>query len=207
MSFVWPDNHRLAFCLVLSIEDATADSASTADLQYGLRAAFPRIAELLGEYSVKATFRVSAELLDSEELLRDFIASRRHEAYFTGVGAQRTPYRFAAAMDDRPHSSEGQIYLPLLEDCSDQRFLGAPALTPDAWLQYAIDSFDVLYAESEHTPQMFAVPLHAHIIGRPGRINALEQLLQYVSSREDIWIATGGEIAAYFDVHQQETHA
>ncbi len=207
MTFAWPHEHRLAFCLVLGIEDATAEGAPTADLKYGLRAAFPRIAELLAEYSVKATLRVSAALLEGEELLRDFIATRGHEAFLTGADAQRNRYRFVGAADDLPQFIEGQIQLPLLEDCGDRRFLDAPALTPDAWLQYAIDSFDLLYAESEHSPRMFGLPLHAHIIGRPGRINALEQLLQYASSHEDVWIATGGEIAAYFDAHPQDANA
>ncbi len=207
MTFAWPNQHRMAFCLVLSIDDAPAEGASTADLQYGLRAAFPRIAELLGEYSIKATFRVSSTLLESEEILRDFIAERGHEAFLSGADAQRNRYRFAGATDDLPQLSEGQVHVPLLEDCGDLRFREAPALTPDAWLQYAIDSFDVLYAESEHSPRMYALPLHVHVIGRPGRINALEQMLQYVSSRDDVWIATGVEIAAYFEAYPQEENA
>jgi len=219
MSFTWPNGHRLAFCLVVNIEDAQADSpsgASIADLQYGLRSGFVRITDLLSEYSVKATFVLDADLLAREEVFAEFIESRAHEAllHASSMGSGPTltrRYLLEPAADDEPYEREGLLRLPLMQDCSDRRFLDAPALTPDAWLQYAIDTFDVLYAESEYATRVYALPVHAHIIGRPGRINALEQILQYASSREHVWVATARDIAEHIlaqpDQNLQEAHA
>lgn len=111
-------------------------------------------------------------------------------------------YRLSESTDDAPAwtAVDGQprVQLPLAADLSDQNFLRAPALTPDHWLQYAIDSFDTLYAEGDTGARMMSLLLHPQIIGRPGRIHALEQFLQYATSKDAVWIATGGQIAAHF---------
>ena len=78
-------------------------------------------------------------------------------------------------------------------------FRSAPAYTPDQWLTYAKESFDWMLRESrEFGPRMLSVGLHLRIIGRPGRIGALAAFLEHVSGREDVWIATRGEIARRF---------
>lgn len=111
-------------------------------------------------------------------------------------------YCLSESTDDAPAwiAVDGQprVQLPLAADLSDQNFLRAPALTPDHWLQYAIDSFDTLYAEGDTGARMMSLLLHPQIIGRPGRIHALEQFLQYATSKDAVWIATGGQIAAHF---------
>jgi allantoinase len=45
---------------------------------------------------------------------------------------------------------------------------------------------------------MMSLGLHLRIIGRPGRIGALRQFLQYVSTHDDVWIATRLQIAQHF---------
>jgi hypothetical protein len=45
---------------------------------------------------------------------------------------------------------------------------------------------------------MMSLGLHLRIIGRPGRIGALEQLLSLFAGRDDVWIATREEIARAF---------
>ena len=39
------------------------------------------------------------------------------------------------------------------------------------------------------------MPLHPFVIGQPHRIAALHDVLQYVTSHSDVWLATAGEIA------------
>jgi hypothetical protein len=38
--------------------------------------------------------------------------------------------------------------------------------------------------------------MHPQLVGRPGRIGFLDELVQTVQAREDVWVATCGEIAA-----------
>jgi allantoinase len=90
------------------------------------------------------------------------------------------------------------VVLPYALDSNDMKFWTSPSLTPDAWLQYAIDTFDVLRDEAQLRPKMMSLGLHLRIIGRPGRIGALRQFLQYVSSCEDVWITTRLNIARHF---------
>ncbi|MGH9918685.1 MAG: hypothetical protein ACRD6W_07450 [Nitrososphaerales archaeon] len=39
------------------------------------------------------------------------------------------------------------------------------------------------------------------MIGRPGRIGALEQFLRHVEGREGVWVATRHAIAQHFAAH------
>ncbi len=90
------------------------------------------------------------------------------------------------------------VIVPYALDSNDMKFWTSPSLTPDAWLQYAIDTFDVLYDEGAEQPRMMSLGLHLRIIGRPGRIHALEQFLQYATSKADVWITTRQKIAEHF---------
>ena len=42
------------------------------------------------------------------------------------------------------------------------------------------------------------LPLHLRIIGRPGRIGALEKFLAHAVNKPGVWIATRSEIAHCF---------
>jgi peptidoglycan/xylan/chitin deacetylase (PgdA/CDA1 family) len=90
------------------------------------------------------------------------------------------------------------VVLPYAIDSNDMKIWQAPAITPRAWLQYATDTFDWLYAEGASRPRMMSLGVHLRIIGRPGRIGAYEQFLRHVASHRDVWIATRRDIAAHF---------
>jgi len=100
---------------------------------------------------------------------------------------------FWDAPDGRPI-----VVLPYQLDTNDMKMWSDPAYTPRAWLDYAIDSFDYLYAEPGDTRGMLSIGLHARIIGRPGRAHCLERLLQHIASRPDVWVATRLDIARHF---------
>ena len=90
------------------------------------------------------------------------------------------------------------VIMPYAIDSNDMKMWTAPSLTPDAWLKYAIDTFDWLYAEGEAQTRMMSLGLHLRIIGRPGRIGALRSFLDYVSKKEDAWVTTRESIATTF---------
>jgi allantoinase len=95
-------------------------------------------------------------------------------------------------------SDEPMVIVPYALDSNDMKMWVAPSLTPDDWLKYAIDTFDVLYAEGAEQPRMMSLGLHLRIIGRPGRIGALEAFLQYVSEKPGVWLTTRENIAETF---------
>ncbi|MFC7539161.1 hypothetical protein ACFQU2_06340 [Siccirubricoccus deserti] len=40
-----------------------------------------------------------------------------------------------------------------------------------------------------------------YLIGQPHRIAALDEVLRHVTAHDDVWLATGREIAAWFTEH------
>ena len=90
------------------------------------------------------------------------------------------------------------VIVPYAIDTNDMKFWLAPGYTPQQWLDYAIDSFDRLYDEGAHAPRMMSLGLHLRIIGRPGRIGALERLIAHVQSKPGVWCASRLDIARAF---------
>ncbi|MDH3604014.1 MAG: polysaccharide deacetylase family protein [Candidatus Tectomicrobia bacterium] len=90
------------------------------------------------------------------------------------------------------------VILPYTLDSNDMKFWMAPALTPAQWLDYAIDTFEVLYEEGASQPRMMSLGVHLRIIGRPGRIGAFDGFLQHIRSKPRVWLATRKQIADHF---------
>jgi peptidoglycan/xylan/chitin deacetylase (PgdA/CDA1 family) len=93
------------------------------------------------------------------------------------------------------------LVLPYALDSNDMKMWTAPALTPRAWLEYAIDTFDVLHEEGASQPRMMSLGVHLRIIGRPGRIGALDRFLQHVRATPRVWVAPRVEIAEWWARH------
>ena len=90
------------------------------------------------------------------------------------------------------------VIVPYALDTNDMKFWLAPGYTPEQWLDYAVATFDRLYAEGAAGPRMMSLGLHLRIIGRPGRIGALERFIAHVKSKPDVWIATRRALAEHF---------
>jgi len=95
-------------------------------------------------------------------------------------------------------SDKPMVIVPYQLDTNDMKMWLAPSYLPSHWLEYAIDSFDTLYAEGADAPRMMSLGLHLRIIGRPGRIAAFEKFLKYVSGKQGVWYATRRGIAEHF---------
>ena len=107
--------------------------------------------------------------------------------------------------DDEPRwdSIDGNpiVILPYQIDTNDMKMWAAPSYTPDAWLKYAIDNLDWMIREGGNEVCMMSVGLHLRIIGRAGRIWALEKFLEYAKQKESeglVWFATREQIAQQF---------
>lgn len=60
------------------------------------------------------------------------------------------------------------------------------------------DGFDFLWAEGSDTPKLMNVGLHGRISGHPARAMALMRFLDYVASREQVWICRREEVARHW---------
>lgn len=106
--------------------------------------------------------------------------------------------------DDLPYwkrvGGRDQLIMPYTLDANDMRFATPQGFNSgDQFLAYLRDSFDALYAEGlGGAPKMMSVGLHCRLIGRPGRVKALERFLDYVRGLPDVWIATREQIADHW---------
>jgi allantoinase len=96
------------------------------------------------------------------------------------------------------HGSKAMVIVPYALDTNDMKFWLDPGFTPQQWLDYAIDTFDRLYTEGADRPVMMSLGLHLRIIGRPGRIGALERFIAHVQAQPDVWCAPRLDIARAF---------
>jgi peptidoglycan/xylan/chitin deacetylase (PgdA/CDA1 family) len=99
---------------------------------------------------------------------------------------------------DTENGPKPMVIVPYALDTNDMKFWTAPSYTPEHWLDYAIATFDQLYEEGGSAPRMMSVGLHLRIIGRPGRIGALERFIQHVNSHAGVWCASRLDIARHF---------
>ncbi len=102
--------------------------------------------------------------------------------------------------DAVPGSKRPLVIVPYALDSNDMKMWVSPAYTPDMWLKYACDTFDVMLAEAQiaEQPRMMSLGLHLRIIGRPGRIWALRSFIEHVGRTPGVWLATRRGIAEHF---------
>ncbi|KAK3113895.1 hypothetical protein LTR53_008342 [Teratosphaeriaceae sp. CCFEE 6253] len=92
-------------------------------------------------------------------------------------------------IDRADQKDKGCLMVPYSYDCNDFK----------AFFNHLKNAFDVLYAEGEEgMPKMMTIGLHNRIIGRPGRFKALQDFVEYISTKEGVWVATRTEIAECF---------
>jgi allantoinase len=60
------------------------------------------------------------------------------------------------------------------------------------------DQFDVLYEDGAKTGRVMAISLHPFLIGHPHRSKYFAQALAHVTSRQEVWLATGSEIVDWY---------
>jgi putative urate catabolism protein len=105
--------------------------------------------------------------------------------------------------DDLPYWVAGprgpHLVIPYTLDANDMRFAVAQGFNSgDQFFAYLRDSFDVLYAEGATAPKMLSVGLHCRLVGRPGRIAALERFLDHVLAHERVWVTRRIDIARHW---------
>ena len=96
-----------------------------------------------------------------------------------------------------------QLVVPYTLDTNDMRFALPQGFSQgDDFFTYLRDSFDVLYAEGSEQPSMLSIGLHCRILGRPGRMRALQRFLDHIEQHERVWVCRRIDIAR----HWKQTH-
>ena len=95
------------------------------------------------------------------------------------------------------------LVVPYTLDANDMRFALPQGYSHgDPFFQYLRDAFDVHYAEGEDRPSMMSIGMHCRILGRPGRLRALQRFLDHIESHDRVWVTRRIDIAR----HWKQTH-
>ena len=74
----------------------------------------------------------------------------------------------------------------------------------DDFARMIIDHFDTLWREGAEQGRVVCVALHPFIMGQPHRIRALERALSHIAGHDDVWLATGQQIADHYLAHMRD---
>jgi peptidoglycan/xylan/chitin deacetylase (PgdA/CDA1 family) len=113
--------------------------------------------------------------------------------------------------DDLPFwtkvSGTQHLVVPYSLDTNDMRFVAPQGFnTGDHFFTYLRDSFDALYAEGTDgedagAPKMMSIGMHCRVLGKPGRIGALQRFLDHVLSHDKVWVCRRIDIARHWKQH------
>ncbi len=95
------------------------------------------------------------------------------------------------------------LVVPYTLDTNDMRFATAQGFNSGTqFFDYLRDAFDTLYREGDphglDAPKMLSIGLHSRLVGRPGRLAALERFLDHVQGHAAVWICRRIDIARHW---------
>ncbi|MBI5255475.1 MAG: allantoinase PuuE [Burkholderiales bacterium] len=91
------------------------------------------------------------------------------------------------------------LVVPYTLDCNDMRFALPQGFSHgDEFFEYLRDAFDVHYAEGAEMPSMMSIGMHCRLLGRPGRMRALQRFLDHVQRHDRVWVARRIDIARHW---------
>jgi putative urate catabolism protein len=94
------------------------------------------------------------------------------------------------------------LIVPYTLDCNDMRFALPQGFSQaEDFFIYLRDSFDALYAEGQDSPKMMSVGMHCRLLGRPGRIVALQKFLDHIAKYDRVWVCKRTDIANHWRTH------
>ena len=104
--------------------------------------------------------------------------------------------------DDQPYPMRvkkgSMISMPYSAEINDIPALLGLHQSPERFGQMICDQFDVLYEDGAKTGRVMSICLHPFLVGHPHRSKYFERALMHVTSREEVWLATGGEIMDWY---------
>ena len=138
---------------------------------------------------------------DTRRLVADYGGFDYHSDYY----GDDLPFWTKVAKSDG--TVVPQLVVPYTLDTNDMRFsLPQGFAQAEDFFIYLRDSFDALYAEGDpqgqNRPKMMSVGMHCRLLGRPGRIVALQRFLDHVQQHDQVWVCRRIDIAR----HWKHTH-
>jgi peptidoglycan/xylan/chitin deacetylase (PgdA/CDA1 family) len=104
--------------------------------------------------------------------------------------------------DDQPYPmkvKKGQMFsMPYSQEINDIPALLGLHQSPERFGQMICDQFDVLYEDGAKTGRVMSICLHPFLVGHPHRSKYFAKALAHITSRQEVWVATGSEILDWY---------
>jgi len=104
--------------------------------------------------------------------------------------------------DEQPYPMKvrkgSMISMPYSSEINDIPAMLSLHQSPERFGQMICDQFDVLYEDGLTTGRVMSICLHPFIIGHPHRSKYFAKALAHIAARQDVWLATGGEIVDWY---------
>lgn len=110
--------------------------------------------------------------------------------------------------DEQPYPMQvrrGRMYsMPYSQELNDIPALIGLHQSPERFGQMICDQFDVLYEDGAKTGRVMSICLHPFLTGHPHRDKYFRKALAHITSRQEVWLATGSEILDWYKKHAAE---
>jgi peptidoglycan/xylan/chitin deacetylase (PgdA/CDA1 family) len=104
--------------------------------------------------------------------------------------------------DEQPYpmrvKTGSMISIPYSVEINDIPALLGVHQSPERFGQMICDQFDVLYEDGAKTGRVMSICLHPFLVGHPHRSKYFARALAHVTSRQEVWLATGSEIVDWY---------
>jgi allantoinase len=90
------------------------------------------------------------------------------------------------------------INVPYSININDTSAVNSSQLTEEQFARMAIDQFDRLYAEGEHSARVMCIATHPFVSHIPSRQKYLEMVFKHIFGHDKVWNTTGEEIADWY---------
>ena len=90
------------------------------------------------------------------------------------------------------------ISMPYSIEMNDIPVVPDRGQAPETFGRMICDQFDVLYEDGAKTGRVMSICLHPFLIGHPHRSKYLAKALAHITSRQEVWLATGSEIVDWY---------
>jgi peptidoglycan/xylan/chitin deacetylase (PgdA/CDA1 family) len=223
--------NRVGFWRMLEALDRY-DIRATVSLNLAVFDHYPEVGEAMttrdwevmshGIYNTRYLHALSEE--EEREFYRDCVESLRRATGKSLKGmlgpavsnSVRTPDLMAEAgliyhadwlHDDQPvplHTEAGRLVsVPYSVELNDVPVF-ASHIEGEEWVEMCKAQFDVLYEEGAEGGRVMCLPIHPYLVGTPHRVRYLDQVLEYVTGHDEVWLTTAGDIAEWFLAHHYD---